>query len=286
VGRMIARFPKQVRRTSPVIVLLLVALFLVVSLLGGYFGGWDWVGVTAHTVPTPESATYQPSKTMWDWLQLLIVPTVLAAAGLWFTRQQNRRQSDLARDKQREDLLATYFDRLSDLLLKGDLRQMPVGRAQRQGPAVARARTLATLSTLDSARKGALIQFLHESGLITGEMPVIQLSAADLSGANLREANLSEADLHEADLRGANLYLANLSMANLSMANLRGVYLGGANLSGAILLGADLSEAILDGTGLRSASYNKRPRKGLDATRWPAGFDPVTAGTLPVDKEE
>jgi hypothetical protein len=50
---------------------------------------------------------------------------------------------------------------------------------------VARARTLTTLSRLDGSRKGSLLQFLYESGLIYKDKPVLNLSGADLT--NLHE---------------------------------------------------------------------------------------------------
>jgi hypothetical protein len=57
-----------------------VALVVVIVLLaiGGTSLGWTGFG----------------NKTLWDWLQLLsalAIPVVLAAAGLWFTAQQDQR---------------------------------------------------------------------------------------------------------------------------------------------------------------------------------------------------
>jgi uncharacterized protein YjbI with pentapeptide repeats len=93
---------------------------------------------------------------------------------------------------------------------------------------VSRARTLAVLRSLDGARKGLVLRFLHEADLIgkaVGERRVIEaiidlltadLSGADLSGADLSGAVLSYANLSDANLRDANLRDANLSNANLS----------------------------------------------------------------------
>jgi hypothetical protein len=71
-------------------------------------------------------------KTLWDWLQLLIIPVMLAVGGFWFTAQQNQtsllisqkqhdtdiaiskqqHQTDLqiAQDQQQEATLNTYLD--------------------------------------------------------------------------------------------------------------------------------------------------------------------------------
>ena len=40
-----------------------------------------WIGVGERTYKQPDGTVVQPSKTAWDWLQLLIVPAVLAGAG-------------------------------------------------------------------------------------------------------------------------------------------------------------------------------------------------------------
>ncbi len=47
-------------------------------------------------------------KTVWDWLQLLIVPVILTIGGFWFTAQQEERQRAL------EDARAEAEQRLED----------------------------------------------------------------------------------------------------------------------------------------------------------------------------
>lgn len=89
------------------------------------------------------------------------------------------------------------------------------------------------------------------------------LSRADLAGANLREANLNGADL-----RGAKLWLADLAGADLRRANMRNTDLRESNL-----VGADLSDTNLQDANLTGARFDA-------ATRWPMGFEPVTAGAL------
>jgi uncharacterized protein YjbI with pentapeptide repeats len=101
---------------------------------------------------------------------------------------------------------------------------------------LARALTLTVLEEQSPTRKRILVLFLHESGLINKNKPVISLARADLkeadlsgvelrrtnlSGANLERANLFEADLQGADLRKANLINATLDNCNLAAADLR-----------------------------------------------------------------
>ena len=42
-----------------------------------YRRGWQWTGFTAVASDEPEERS---GKTLWDWMQLLIVPLALAAA--------------------------------------------------------------------------------------------------------------------------------------------------------------------------------------------------------------
>jgi hypothetical protein len=97
------------------------------------------------------------------------------------------------------------------------------------------------------------------------------LNGADLSGLDLNGANLMGADLVETNLSGANLSEAMLGGADLRRANLRGATLAGAGLVKADLREVDLSQADLSEAVLRGAKYNHM-------TRWPAGFDPASAG--------
>ena len=67
-------------------------------------------------------------KTFWDWLELLIVPAMLALGGLLLNsiqhdRDQKRAETDraIAEDRQRETALQNYLDKMTDLLLEHNL---------------------------------------------------------------------------------------------------------------------------------------------------------------------
>ena len=70
---------------------------------------------------------------------------------------------------------------------------------------LAQARTLAVLTRLYGERRGTLVRFLYDAGLISPDFPVI-----DLYGADLREASLSGATLAGANLSGFGLSGATL----------------------------------------------------------------------------
>jgi hypothetical protein len=158
--------------------------------------------------------------------------------------QSKEYEQEIAADRAREDALQDYLDRMSELLLDNNLQGSNAGDVVRD---VARTRTLAILKDLvedQKGRKGQVVRFLYEAGLIRGldetgqNKAIIDLRSADLQGINLILT----------DLTGANLAGANLTQAYLSFANLKN-----ANLSNALLLGADLSSADLEGTDLTDA---------------------------------
>src|SRR5713226_8429564 len=208
----------------------------------------------------------------WDWLQLLVIPFVLAVGSYLFIytasrngqkamQLRNQTERDIALDNQHETALQDYIDKLSELLLHEKLRESAPEDEVRK---IARVRTLTVLPRLDKERKRSVLQFLHESGLIDKDKRIIDLRGADLSGANLDEANLGGAYLRGAILRGAILRGANLSGANLHEANLDEAYLGEANLGGANLSGANLSRADLHGADLHVADLFGADLHGAD----------------------
>jgi hypothetical protein len=237
----------------------LVALIIVVAVLG-YLFDLEWTGVSESRVQKRENEDVQRAKTLWDWLQLLIIPAVLALGGLWFTAKQEERQ--LAITDQREHLvhliedqrsddarLQAYLDEMSQLLIDKGLRDPQ----EQDVRTVARAHTLTVLRGLDPENKRSVIRFVDESNLIQRDQRVLDLDGANLTDANLSNAPLDGTDLSGVDLRDANLQGANLQGADLSGADLRdgededsrGANLSGANLSDATLDGANLTGAIM-----------------------------------------
>ena len=242
---------------------------VVVLIIAGYIFKWDWTGFNEHR--GPNILQYQPAKTLWDWLQLLgvlAIPVVVVLGVAWFTTRQGQVSDAENKDNQREAALQAYIDNMLELLLAKNLRSSTEDEEVQK---IARVRTLTVLRRLDAERKGSLLQFLQESGLIGKDKRVINLTGANLIGANLSGANLSGVYLSRADLSGADLSKANLSgvvlsgadlsLANLIGANLSGVYLSGADLSGVYLSGAylflaNLSKANLSGASLYEANLS------------------------------
>jgi uncharacterized protein YjbI with pentapeptide repeats len=239
---------------------------------------YEWTGFGEAVQPKPDNEEVQPRKTLWDWLQLFIVPLALTAIGLWFAAQQDFRQQQIEEERAesaqqieeqraQDAALQAYLDQMSQLMLDGDLLRGSDGGSE-EVRTLARARTQTVLARLNSRRKGSVVQFLYEASLIDKEHPVVSLynvvlgdadlskldlSDANLSGAKMNGANLSGTILHDADLSYAELNGADLSSVKMSDANLSGAKMNGANLSDAHLPYADLGDAELNGADLRGA---------------------------------
>src|SRR5829696_4210910 len=163
-------------------------------------------------------------KSGWDWMELLIIPLVLALGGLLFSLAQDTRQQEIeerraqaqrAAEEQRaqDEALQAHLEGMGSLLLDEDLRS---SKADDEVRTLAEARTSTVLSRLDGSRKRSVVLFLYKSKLIQKDQPIVPLVDVDLSDADLRDANLSEVNLSDADLSDADLSDADLRYADLS----------------------------------------------------------------------
>jgi uncharacterized protein YjbI with pentapeptide repeats len=258
---------------------------------------WQWKPEREQKEETKQSRWGFRGKTVWDWLDLLLVPLVvgIVAAGLtaWFNVQQDAPQNDienqrakaerkLAEQRAQEDALQAYLDQMSTLLLARDLRSSTEDNAtedSKEARTLARARTLTVLRRLYPSRKKQVMQFLLEANLVKSadeSDPVIILEAADfkdtnMPGTNLSYVDLTYADLRYADLRYADLVKANLGDANLSHADLNRAHLIDAYLSDDANLsvnGRDLSNSLEDadlkGTNLSHANLSGAYLRGAN----------------------
>jgi uncharacterized protein YjbI with pentapeptide repeats len=253
---------------APIAVVALVVLGFVA--IGYIQGRWTWDG------------TGFEGASLWDWLDLLIVPVALGIGGIWFQRaqrsreierqeSQGQRELEVQEQRAQDDLLQAYLDQMGQLLLDAD---QPLDKA---GPfdtvsRLARARTLTVLQRLDGRRKTSVLRFIYEADLVSYAEPeehliglnlVFTLSHADLSAAALQGTEFPYIYLANANLIGANLRLANLNEAQLLEANLfkadlsRASLLNRVNLFQAYLVEAVLREVYLDEANLSHATLRK-----------------------------
>jgi uncharacterized protein YjbI with pentapeptide repeats len=234
-----------------------IVIIGLVLILAGY--GVTWTGFGDYTLPT---GNFVRGKTLWDWLELLIIPLVLAGGAFYLQRSERaverkaaedraQLERELATDRQQEAALQAYLDRMAELLLnERSLKSQKVLN-------VARVRTLTTMRGLNAPRNGIVLRFLRDIGLV-GKKESNLFVDANLEGADLKGVNLENTNMAGVSLKGANLAVASLTGANLAGAvldrvNLARAIMVAANLERAILEDANLEDAILSRSNLKSA---------------------------------
>lgn len=245
-------------------------VMLVITIVLGYWFNWGWVGVGNYFGPNNSTnREFERSKTVWDWLEVIVVPVVLGVGIWWLNDQQAKVNRDIAFQKQLQTIMGQYFDRMTELLFTPGITQSDSDKAKAQ--VIGRARTLDVLNSLDGKRKGQILLFLQEANLITRIVneddslspPIISLNKANLAEAELRGINLEQAVLEDLTLNGSNLNNAwlkgcrlirsTLVGASLRDANLVESFLGQASIQGADFTNAKLNDADLNGCGLEDA---------------------------------
>lgn len=187
----------------------LLAAFVIAGVAGfvytAYRRRWTWTGFTGDSQTGPDSR-----KTLWDWLQILIVPLALAllafvlssAASSRDRAAAERRESAdraLAADNRREDALDGYLGEMSGLMLDHALLK---SRRGSEVQALARTLTLTTLRRLDGSRRTLVLRFVAEAKLIQGPRPKLNLAGAVLTGVSVEGIRLVRPVLARTDLRG------------------------------------------------------------------------------------
>jgi uncharacterized protein YjbI with pentapeptide repeats len=218
--------------------------------------------------PYNENLNGPRSKTLWDWLELLIVPVFLAFGAWLLSTSDKESELKLELDRQNQDVLTSFMDNLSKLLLGSNLRESEPGSEVRS---IARTYTLAAFRVLDEKRKAEALQFLFETGLILCN-PVISLEGANLRGVVLDRAGLVNAEIKGAYFQNASMKDANFSNGNFcgsdfSYADLQRSIFGETNLSFTILKNANLSGLDLTKANLNCADINGANIKNAKITK-------------------
>lgn len=119
------------RRWILIIGIPILIIGFIVFITLGYLFDWSWTGLNEFVGPNIRQ--FQPTKSLWDWMQLLIIPIVLAGTAFLFNlamkrselsieQQRHNREQMIAEDNQREEILQVYLDRMAGLLLDKGLR--------------------------------------------------------------------------------------------------------------------------------------------------------------------
>ncbi len=244
------------------ILLLLISVILVVLIQRTSF---DWR-------PYDSSAQNVRNPTLWDFLELFIVPIILTLGGLLYERissqrEQKRQKEERELEQKRQNLeeqknraeiesreklreitereryqrvnLREFMDRIEARYASKGERLFDVDEPAR---ATARARVKHVLHQADLKRKQHVIDFLLDSKLtlVTDERDAkhcllegFSLKQTDFCGLKMRRFDLTDVNLEGSRFEMApDLSGACLSNANVSRVNFSGALLSDANLSG------------------------------------------------------
>lgn len=278
---------------------MVVVAFAVVFLTYGYQASWTGFGEISRRKDA--STDVQHAKTLWDWLQLCVIPAVLAIVGFLLNRGEKRRDQslaemrtaadrELATDRNREASLQTYLTEITNLLLSGRLRAVtgdikPESAEEdtiRANLAV-RVRTLTILPTLDPQRRASVLRFLAELHLIDDHHSIIPLDDADFRGVAAEGFNLQGVNLSHVLLDGANLSASNLRHAYLAGASIQYVNLSDACIESASLVNAKLQGSCLDNARCSGANFINADLSGVSARG--AHFDDRDFLTKVIDRK-
>jgi uncharacterized protein YjbI with pentapeptide repeats len=199
----------------------------------------------------------EPAKTLFDWLDLLIIPLSLGLLG-WLYKEAEKSQAERSeKEKSRNESLNSFFNVITDLQQKNDLS----GNPSNQAKAMAKTRINMTLSQLDGARKGQVLQFLYESDLIDVS-PKLKLL-----GANFNEAILDQIVLGGSEIRGAFFKNTSIKDANLNGIIFNSCNLENANLSGSLVVNSNFAYTNLRNSKMKNMDLTTVEFEGADLTK-------------------
>lgn len=256
-------------KRSILLVLSILLISCLVFFVSYYDHDWpEWTGFGKHIERihsnSGEIIEYRSSKTLWDLLDLLIVPFILAIGAYWLQQSGKKREQFRQEQQSQDTTLQGYLDKITDLLIKAPSNDP---QTQELKSVMIHSRTMSALRSLNDLRKGFILTFLYDSNLIIRNKPEIVLKGANFNDINLKEFNLTNADLSRITLQHANLSKADLSQSDLSNTDLKYANLSNAVLHGVILHSALLNNAILSNAEFHSCKITEEERKLLSPER-------------------
>lgn len=260
-----------------VFIIVVAAPAVILGVIILYQFSWSGFGQTTR----PDDLTELP-KTIWDWLDLLVVPLIILIATVAFNgsmqnaqeRRENLRQ---AHEKQLEALRAnrelfdSLLDRISKLLLDQGLNEKGENNDE-MARWIATAHVTSALNLLDTQWKTETVLFLVRAKLLNGENPTIKLEWVNLDDMELAGQTLNDVNFERTLLRHSNFELTKLQGAFFTGAQLSGSKFHFAEMNKANLSGANLTDASLQNAKLEDAIFDEKTFLP-DGTRWNAKVD-------------
>lgn len=227
---------------------------------------------------------FEQSKTLWDWLPVIISPLTLALLGLWFQFEQEKASAT----KLREDALESYINAVSTLFSEKKLHEIKKEDSVEQkiiypDVNIIRIRTLSILrrlineNVIDNILIIDVINFLQSIkisdfdenffelvNLSNTNLQRVDFTRFKLKNISLEHCNLRGARFLEADLTNAKLCKANLEKAVLTKAILKEAGLGETNLQESLLIETQLENANLIGANLKKSNMRMANLEAAD----------------------
>ncbi len=180
-------------------------------------------------------------KKLWDWLDLLLVPSILAIGISLIEINENKAQRYSLNEQYKQQILRDYLEEMTNLIFnKQKMKTLRNGKEYSPEREVLASKTYAILEILgeDKKRKSQIIRFIGNSSLSR----LIAIRRSKLNNLDLSDVDLTGADLRKTDLSNTKLKGANLKEANLKEANLCGTDLSNTNLENTIFTNAKYNE--------------------------------------------
>ncbi len=235
-------------------------------------------------------------KTLWDWLELLLIPVGLLIIGIYFTNYFTSQQMDVNVEKVRYEVTQNYLDIfkkenfLTEFKQEVDYavkNQSELKKAIEQNPenvcfhyykylpknnlltsktklVLEQLTKLKTSKYSKSIEKKHILEFLRSSELIkkgqnqeTQKYNYLMIPFADMSSSDLYYADLSNTCLDS-------VKFSSYDGSYTSTSDMRRIKLNGSILTGAILKGANLRYADLRGAELKNSSLENADLRGAN----------------------
>jgi len=260
--------------------LLFLLILAIVAIVSNWIANFKWSGFQ--------------KKSFWDWLQLLIVPLMLALGAFYLNSAADFRDYQIAQEQKHQEILTDYFSKMQDLIVETKKSKQTPGSKESNSEErlllefrpTAQALTLSVLEQLDGKRKGKVITYLAESQLINKIDPLIQLGGANLQKLELKgrqvfsSINIVGANMTATELSDILISDSDLSTVNLTEAVLQDVTFENSNLSGINLDGASLTNVSLDKNNkYQDACYSNKNGLSDRETLSRLGFQQIKPGS-------
>ena len=205
-----------------------------------------WTGFGESTV----KSNIEPAKTLWDWLDLLIIPLAILLLGWSYKEFEKARLQKNEDERSRNEALESFINVMTELIIDYNLTSPSNHKAK----AIAKTRINMTLSMIDGSRKSQVLQFLYQSDLID-KNPILPLIGADFNNSILDNIVLLNAEIKGAYFENASIQNANINNINLNSSNLTNINLSGSTVENADFSYTNLANAKMNNMDLRTVNF-------------------------------